>query len=127
MDRISQTNVFYLFIDQGGAADSRGKASFSRIGEFVEQEISFSEQFPKSTIVQIIRNKDYGLKEMIRQQRSFNYESYFFNGGLTRNPEQVRHSEAHLELQNLPGLPRGARHLPHRGRGQRGAVRAAVG
>lgn len=80
MDHISQTNVFYLFIDQRGHSNSASKRSFSKYRDFVENKISFSENFPASTVIQIIKNKEYGLKEMIRDKRSFNYESYFFNG-----------------------------------------------
>ena len=80
MDNINKSNVFYLFIDQGNSSNKKSKESFAKYNEYVEKEISFSSQFPKSTIIQIIKNKDYGLKEMILQKRSFNYESYFFNG-----------------------------------------------
>ena len=85
MDNINKSNVFYLFIDQGNPSNKKQKDSYSKYDDYVEKEISFSSQFPKSTIIQIIKNKDYGLKEMILQKRSFNYESYFFNGGLFLN------------------------------------------
>jgi hypothetical protein len=80
MDKIHKSKVFYLFIDQVKSSSMKIKQTFLKYETFVEQTISFSKQYPISNLVQIIRNKEYGLKEMIRDKRNFNYESYFFNG-----------------------------------------------
>ena len=105
MDDLLQAKVFYLFVDQVKSTTAKNKKAFMKFDAFVEEEISFSEHFPKTTIIQIIRNKQYGLKEMLRDKRNFDYEAYFFNGRLTRNPMQVGHVEADLGVSDPTKFP----------------------
>lgn len=74
MDNIQGAKVFYLFLGPP-------RASNSKLEIFVENELALSWDYPKANLVQVLRNKDYGLREMIRDKRSFDYEAYFFNGG----------------------------------------------
>ena len=80
MHKIEKTNVFYLFIEERNKNDTKRKNYYSKMKKTVYELISFSKDFPVGHIVQIMINISYGLREMIRDSRDFNYESYFTKG-----------------------------------------------
>lgn len=78
---VKKVNTFYLYLRRKNFKDALTKKKHKLRQTMLEAELLLAKNFPVDVLLQVAENEAYNLREITRDRRNINYESYFTRGG----------------------------------------------
>lgn len=101
---VKQVNTLCLYSRSREPGDSMGEKKHRLQSTLLRKAMQLGSDFPMDVIEQVSANQSYGLRELARDKRSVNYESYFRAGWSRINPRAGHQvAAAATALGRVPG------------------------